>query len=88
MCPESPPSADAVPTNPPSTTVPSKVASPEVNFYNSTVIDWKEPTVEMYDVERVPSFVVNRRFMVSLDTSDKKTVEYALGLISSLARGR
>ena len=65
-----------------------QIASPEVNFYNSTVIDWKEPTVEMYDVERVPSFVVNRRFMVSLDTSDKKTVEYALGLISSLARGR
>lgn len=58
----------------------------DFNFYYSSVIDWTERAVNLYPVETVPSFVVNRKYVIAIERSDKQTVEYALGLVSSLTR--
>lgn len=36
----------------------------------------------------LPAFAVNRKYIVSLETSDKQLVEYALNLVTALSNER
>ncbi|MFT3815884.1 MAG: hypothetical protein QM740_21425 [Acidovorax sp.] len=65
-----------------------QLANQDVTYYSSTVKDWDEPNTIAYNVERVPAFAINRKYIVSLETSDKRLVEYALNLVTALAKER
>ena len=54
-------------------------------FQRESVIDWNEHAVTMYGVDRVPAFVVNRKYLVGLETSETSAVQYALALVDKLA---
>jgi len=63
-----------------------QLANQNIAYYTSTVEDWRERDSLAYDLERVPAFVINRKYIVSLETSDKQLVEYALNLVTALAQ--
>jgi thiol-disulfide isomerase/thioredoxin len=65
-----------------------QLANQNIPYYANTVKDWDERETIAYDVERVPAFAVNRKYIVSLETSDKQLVEYALNLVTALANER
>ena len=55
-------------------------------FQRTSVIDWSEHATTIYGVvDRVPAFVVNRKYLVGLETSETSAVQYALALVEKLA---
>lgn len=57
----------------------------DVLFQYNVFSDWPRGA-EVYKLEQVPAFVVNRKYLISLDTGDKATVEAALSVVWGLAR--
>ena len=65
-----------------------QMASKGMAFHYNEAFVGEHPSdaARLYDLDRVPSFAVNRKYLIALETDDKSTVEYALALVSSLSK--